>query len=177
MIKHYVLLALLSMAWSASVLAKEPSLAQWQRVGQAHFTWLWFDVYDSTLYTPNGRYVDLHSPLALHIEYRRTISAQDLLTATEKQWKKLTFKQDDIDQWLSKLKTIFPSVEEGDQLVYQSNGKTGTFYFKPVNQSDFHVVGDIESPTFNTAFLSIWLSPQSQYPDLRKQLIGVEHHG
>ena len=172
MIKRWLLLTIIAMLLSHSAWAKESHWPQWQRVGQAHFTWLWFDVYDSTLRTPNGKYVSLKSPLALQITYRRSISAEDLLTATEKQWKKLNFKKNEITQWMATLNKVFPSVEEGDQLVYQSNGKTGTFYFKPIAQSDFKTIGEIKDTTFNRAFLSIWLSPESQYPELRNQLIG-----
>ncbi|SJL83308.1 chalcone isomerase family protein [Vibrio palustris] len=172
MIKRGLILTIIAMLFSHAALAQGSQWQQWPRVGQAHFTWLWFDVYDSTLHAPNGKYVNLASPLALHITYRRTISAEDLLTATDKQWKKLNYKKDDIAQWMNTLKKVFPSVKDGDQLVYQSNGKTGTFYFKPTTQSEFKTIGEITDSTFNRAFLSIWLSENSQYPDLRNQLIG-----
>ncbi|KFZ37029.1 hypothetical protein HR45_13385 [Shewanella mangrovi] len=153
----------------------EPMLnwRQWPSVGNASLSWLWFDIYHSTLRTPDGVYLSEAAPLALQIQYLRNISAQELLDATREQWQKLGYSKAQIEVWLLELSAIFPSVEEGDQLVYVSAGEHGRFYFQPQGQAHFHSLGHISESTLNRAFIAIWLSPQTAYPKLRRQLIGA----
>ncbi|MDR9828134.1 chalcone isomerase family protein [Vibrio sp. FNV 38] len=149
----------------------------WQKVGSAELDWLFFDVYRSDLLTPDGEYHLSHDvtphPLALLITYERDISSAQLLEATDEQWRKLGFSAEDRKGWLEHLQRIFPDVQDGDELVYVSDGKLGEFRFKRVYQQEWVALGYIKQEAFSDAFLSIWLSPNSQYPQLRRQLIGM----
>ena len=148
----------------------------WSMVGQAQLSVLFFDVYQSRLLTPNGVYQssdDLSPhPLALAIDYQRDISSQQLLEATDEQWEKLGYQTPMRKQWLVQLKSIFPDIKKGQQLAYVTDGQTGQFYYQHKGQVD--AIGTISDETLNDAFLAIWLSPNTQYPKLRKQLIGVK---
>lgn len=154
---------------------------QWPAVGEASLSWLWFDIYHSQLRTPSGEYQGITAPLALQIRYQRNIAAEELLDATAEQWQKLGYHNDDIRLWRQHLTAIFPTVAYGDQLVFVSNGRQGRFYFYSHNEAQskgataasYRLLGAIHQPQLNRAFLAIWLAENSQYPQLRQQLIGA----
>lgn len=171
-----ILIALMGSA-SASV-SNQNSLdnwSNWTRVGQAQLTMLFFDIYQSKLLSPDGRYVlgqDITPhPLALSITYQRDISQQQLLDATVEQWHKLGYDPHITTQWVARLESIFPDIEEGNNLTYVTDGAKGVFYYSQP-QAGAQPIGLIEEEAFNDAFLAIWLSPDTEYPRLRERLIG-----
>ena len=147
----------------------------WSSVGQAQLTMFFFDVYRSQLYSPDGAYVigkDITPhPLALSITYQRDISQKQLLDATVEQWEKLGYKQSLTSQWAQRLATIFPDIKEGSNLTYVTDGFQGQFYYSH-RDDGAELIGYIEEEDFNDAFLAIWLSPETEFPNLRKNLIG-----
>ncbi|CAE6901677.1 ergothioneine biosynthetic process [Vibrio sp. B1REV9] len=154
----------------------QPDWQQWQTVGEAQLTWFIFDVYKSTLKAPDGQYlvssdVSPHA-FALEINYQRDISKQQLLDVTDEQWQKLGFTQSFRQQWLLELTTMFPNINKGDELTYLTDGKTGQLIYRQAGAKPYQTVGYINDERLNDAFLSIWLSPQTEFPRLRKQLIG-----
>lgn len=149
----------------------------WPVVGQATLSWLFWDVYHSKLRTEDGVYVDIQGqevarhPLVLEIHYLRTISREQLLDATGKQWQKLGYSAEQIELWLAQLTELFPSVDKGQRLVYFSDGQQGQLWYSP-SLGEQQKQGLVLDPQLNEAFLAIWLSPRSDYPKLRNQLIG-----
>ncbi|CAM2904906.1 chalcone isomerase family protein [Vibrio ordalii] len=180
-IRHLlVVIVLYSFANSAFASMVEDKLTEWQTwpvIGQANLSWLWLDIYSSQLRTPSGQYEqgsDLSPhPLALEIEYQRDISSKQLVESTAEKWQKLKLTEQQVAPWLVHLSSIFPSVTEGDRLIYTSDGQQGAFIFHPKNGVQAQV-GTVVDEALNEAFLAIWLSPQTQYPHLRKQLIGMQ---
>lgn len=148
---------------------------QWPTVGRAELSVLFFDVYNSTLLSPTGRYQvtqDLSPhPLALSIEYQRSISQEQLLDATYEQWIKQGYNRVQAKQWIEELTSIFPSVKQGERLTYITDGERGYFEFSP-NAKSTQALGTIDDEQLNDAFLAIWLSPKTEYADLRRNLIG-----
>lgn len=148
---------------------------EWPTVGQAQLSWFVFDVYESRLQSPSGGYVvssDITPhPVALEIRYQRNISSDQLLDATIEQWQALGYDSKSQKQWLDALLPIFPSVSSGDRLIYVTDGLSGDFYFNKDDQQSH--IGKIDNEQLNDAFLAIWLSPNTEYPNLRKQLIGL----
>ncbi|QSX34558.1 chalcone isomerase family protein [Shewanella avicenniae] len=169
------LLGILAAPVLAAPVKAEPTQewVTWPSVGQAKLSWLWFDIYHSTLRSPSGRYEGDGSTVALQIVYQRDISAEELLKATEEQWQQLGFTDEQVAQWLPQLSAIFPSVNQGDQLVYVSSANKGRFYWRQQASSTFEPLAHIDNPQLDSAFLAIWLSPNSAYPKLRQQLIGA----
>ncbi len=149
---------------------------QWPAVGKAELRWFVFDVYTSELRSESGRYQENQRPvdqnLVLKITYRRSIDAEDLLEATQEQWLHLGYAQTDIEQWSKVLAEIYPSVSEGDELSFVIHNQQGGFFFRKRTQADWQSLGEIKEPLFSNAFISIWLSPETEYPRLRQQLIG-----
>ncbi|AQP36388.1 chalcone isomerase family protein [Vibrio anguillarum] len=175
-----IVIAFHSLVNNAFAVVADDKLTEWQTwpvIGQANLSWLWLDIYSSQLRTPSGQYEqgsDLSPhPLALEIEYQRDISSKQLVESTAEQWQKLKLTEQQIAPWLVHLSSIFPSVTEGDRLIYTSDGQQGAFIFHPKNGVQAQV-GTVVDEALNDAFLAIWLSPQTQYPHLRKQLIGMQ---
>lgn len=148
----------------------------WPTVGKAQLSWFMFDIYESRLKAPAGTYqlADDITPhaLALQIDYQRNISRDELLNATAEQWKQLGYSSTRYRPWLAALSGLFPDISKGDQLIYVTDGVEGSLWYAERNHAP-KVVGLVSDETLNDAFLSIWLSPRSQYPELRKQLIGM----
>ncbi|WP_159738876.1 chalcone isomerase family protein [Vibrio atypicus] len=160
----------------ASAANDKLSWSSWPSVGQAQLTVFIFDVYQSQLKTPSGYYslaedITPH-PLALSIDYQRDISQNQLLDATEEQWEKLGYQPEDRSLWVDRLDQIFPDILEGENLTYVTDGQSGYFYYRKASDQEPALIGTIEDEELNDAFLAIWLSPKTTYPDLRAQLIG-----
>ncbi|KQA21645.1 periplasmic protein [Vibrio metoecus] len=148
----------------------------WPVVGQATLSWFWLDIYSSQLRAPDGQYhesqdISPHS-MALEIRYLRNIKRQQLIDATKDQWHKLGFKEPQTQSWLDQLQQMLPDVSIGDRLIYVSDGKSGEFFFAREQEAQ-QSIGVVTDESFNDAFLSIWLSPQTEYLALRNQLIGM----
>jgi hypothetical protein len=171
---------------SGTSVASENDSAPWREwpvVGSAQFSKFFFDIYHVALRTPSGqfnpvalsidRYIDGDDDLALSIVYQRDISAKQLLEATQDQWLHLGLSAQFINDGLNVLKPIFPDVIEGDQLTYWVNSQAGHFYLRHRHSGIEQKIGEIQSVPMSKAFLSIWLSPLSEYPKLQQQLIGA----
>lgn len=142
---------------------------QWQQVGKTTLTWGVWDIYDAQLRTPSGDY-DSSDPyaadMALIIDYRRNISKKRLLEATDKQWQHLQVTPYNRTRWIRQLELLWPTVQKGDRLVFMRTRSGGEFYFG--NQ----LLGRVNDPALARSFLAIWLSKDTAYPKLRRQLIG-----
>ena len=138
----------------------------WKRIGEAELSILWFDVYNAELLSADGRYAGTKTPLILKLNYRRNISQQDLLEETQKQMTKFAVT-DQTDQWLTMLSQIWPDIRKGDQLAFWIDQKsTGHFFYNE------RWIGSLPDPAFSDAFIQIWLSDKSSYPNLAKKLRG-----
>ncbi len=138
-----------------------------KQVGTAKFSVLFWDIYNSTLYTKSGSYLHDNSleSLLFKIEYLKDISTVDLLKITVKQWKHLNIAESQYTPYISRLKSIWPDVSAGDSLTMLVKGKKSVFYFNNVK------VGVIPEQEFSKIFLDIWLSPDTNQPQLRAQLL------
>ncbi|NKB35169.1 MAG: hypothetical protein GKR91_18890 [Pseudomonadales bacterium] len=136
-------------------------------VGEARLKVLLWKIYDSSLYSRTGQYSGVEPELTLQINYLRNIRKNQLLGRTEKEWQRLSVNPQNIEQWSMELAEILPDVKRGETLTLQvEENLSSSFYYT----SEF--LGNINDPDFTEAFLSIWLSERSSYPELQAQLIG-----
>jgi hypothetical protein len=146
---------------------------QWQgfeMIGETRLRHFGFHIYDATFWMLGDKDINNmdNNVCALSITYARNISAQELLSSTEKEWRRLGFAdQYPIDAWLKQLTEIWPNVHDGDQLVVVTtpNG-SATFYNKE------SLLGKVDDPKFGSAFLAIWLDENSRFTKNRKELLG-----
>ena len=152
---------------SASVVDDASSAPTLAKVGEAKLSVMFWDVYESSLYTADGNYQAGVRPLRLEIRYLRDIAAKDLVKQTGKEWRAQGIEFTDHDEWLNELLTLWPDVSEGDviALAIDASGRA-TFEFNGAP------LGSIEDPRFGEDFAGIWLSPNTTRPELRAALIG-----
>lgn len=169
--KHLVIAALTLML---SFTAFAAPWSQWRSVGNATLNWGPFEVYHSTLLTPDGKYQARTWPQALAIRYLRSIDRQALVNVTEEQWRALgLLNQAQKNGWLEVLQKTWPDVSHGSEIIFLADEQGGRFYNGLPNSAIFNAIGAPFSPSFRDAFLAIWLSPAAHYPDLRSKLMGA----
>ncbi|BCE02809.1 chalcone isomerase family protein [Marinicellulosiphila megalodicopiae] len=136
------------------------------KVGEARFKYLFWKVYDSSLFTKNKKFESLNQELTLSITYLRNIPKHRIVDATVNQWEHLNFDQKSISKWREKIETILPEINKNDNLSFhkQQTG-IGSFYYNG------KLIGEINDTQFSDAFLSIWLSSNTSEPKLRQKLI------
>lgn len=136
-------------------------------IGEAELKVLWFRVYNARLESPEGTFVSESMPLLLTLEYQRNISKQKLLEETRSQWQRAGIDPHDQALWLTSLNELWPDIRRHDSLsFYQDSDGYGYFYY---NQ---RYLGSIRNNRFSRAFLDIWLSDNSDFPQLTRQLTG-----
>ncbi|MCQ1060231.1 chalcone isomerase family protein [Photobacterium sp. ZSDE20] len=151
--------------FSLSVNASTPWQV-WPAVGDARLTWGPWVIYDSELRSPDGIYQGEGDNLALVIRYHRNIDSEDLIEATDDQWRHLGISSSKRSRWTNQLEQIWPDVKKGDRLIFVMNGNQGAFF---QGNRQIGVLQDLE---MSQSFLHIWLSPNTAYPEIRHQLIG-----
>ncbi|WP_337880804.1 chalcone isomerase family protein [Rheinheimera sp.] len=137
-------------------------------VGQAQFSVLFWDLYQSWLYSPSGRFTGVEPGVLFEIRYLRDISKDQLIENTVKQWQHLKVSPAQYQDYLPQLQQVWPDIRKGDVLTLKVEAGHTEFYF---NQQP---AGVIASPDFAALFLDIWLSPQTSEPKLRQQLLGAQ---
>lgn len=136
-------------------------------VGNATFTFLFWDIYNSRLFTKTGEYDEnSDQDLLFKIKYLKDISADELIKRTVEQWQHLKYDESKYQHYIPKMKAIWPDIKSGDSLTLYRKNQTTLFYF---NNEE---VGNINDKRFSNLFLDIWLSNNTSQPKLRKQLIG-----
>ncbi len=139
-------------------------------VGSATLTKLFWTIYDSRLFTTSGEYRGIESDLVLEIVYQRKISKQQLINSTRDEWQALSlYTESSSEQWLNELEQFWPDVDKSDTIELKVSEQLNShFYFNG------NAIGTINDAEFTRRFLAIWLSPDSRYPKLQRQLTGVE---
>ena len=125
----YWLLAILCTLVFSGVSMANP-LDDLKKVGEAKLKVLFWDVYNSSLYSKTGEYQAEKFPQALKINYLRDIDAEDLIERTQDEWEKLGIKQVTFSQWIPLLTNIFPDIKKGDTLLLRvSENQQSEFFF------------------------------------------------
>ena len=154
------------------LLSEDFKQSTYKEVGRAKFSVLFWDIYNSTLYTKSGDYLHENFPesLLFKIEYLKDISADDLLKRTIEQWQYLQIPKSQYSPFIPKLKAIWPNISAGDSLVMLVENNKSVFYFND------RKIGVIQEPEFSRLFLDIWLSPETSQTQLRAQLLGKKEN-
>jgi hypothetical protein len=159
-------LALFAAMVSSVAVAASP-VTGLSKVGSGQMDWLFFSVYDASLYTASGQYPVDDLPLALQITYRKDIKRQHLIEATQEQWQHLGIKP--APDWLQILADTWPNVKSGDVLTFVVQADDSNMFY--LNDK---AIGAVPDSQFSADFLAIWLSDKTSRPELRQQLIGAK---
>jgi len=139
--------------------------------GSGRLRWLGIPVYDVSLWTTPQFQPERFGahPFALEIRYARTISGSTLEDASLKQMQALEVRPGARQaEWRQALAGAFPDVKPGDRLTGMHLPDKGLrLYFN----GQLHKA--IDDPLLSQSFFAIWLSPATQEPRLRAQLLGL----
>lgn len=138
---------------------------QWQQVGKAKLSVLWFDIYEAELSSANGLY-DKNDSFKLTLTYLRDFEAEELIDETFNQISPKPSAEQE-QAWRVALTNMWPKVSEGDQISFVKD-KAGISHFF-FNQNYLGEISDIE---FGVQFANIWLAKDSAYPKLAARLKG-----
>lgn len=140
---------------------------QFNKVGEARMEYLFWDVYDATLFTPSGSYNPKQTPVKFTLTYLRDFDAKDIVKATKEQWQHLGKSQLSA-RYADKLLAIWPDIKKGESLTLLTDQQGHSIFFHNDNE-----IGRIEDTTFADDFLAIWLSENTSEPSIRNQLLGI----
>lgn len=165
----YILIVLFMGPFSAAISA-EKTVAKWvpdpQIVGSGRLTFWGFEIYDATLYAPQGQWSPTNA-FALKLSYLRPFSGDAIAQRSVSEIKRLGAPSPvQIAQWQTEMMTIFPDVRAGDVLIGVNIPNTGARFY---NENQF--LGEITDPEFAKWFFGIWLSPDTRVSDLRRDLL------
>ncbi len=137
-------------------------------VGAGRLNYMFFSVYDATLYAPKGRF-DGGNKFALSLKYLRSIEGRAIADASADQMRKQGFKDEiKLAQWHDQMVKIFPNVDDKTILTGLNVPGHGAKFYK-----NGKFVGEIKDPKFSKHFFDIWLGQNTTAPDLRRSLLGA----
>jgi len=137
--------------------------------GEGTLRKLLFYVYDASLWTDEEEW-SMDSTYALCLKYRMNFDAVDLVDRSIEemnQQEKLNAEQQALYKEL--LARVFPNVLKGDTITALYNPKKGVQFYH--NDKPTGIIAD---KNVAKRFLSIWLSPKTSEPELRKELVGKQ---
>lgn len=162
--RRSLLLALLGWPLLAGA-SSAPPLYGLHRRGSGSFRRFGFLVYEATLWSGDESTKQPGPPLALRLDYRRSISGRDIAEASVREMTRFVADAARLDAWGDQMARIFPDVRDGDHLLGVWRPDGAYFY-----QGD-RLIGSIRDAEFARAFFAIWLDPRSSAPGLRAALL------
>lgn len=162
--RRSLLLALLGWPLLARA-GSAPPLEGLRRRGSGSFRRFGFLVYEATLWSGDASTDSPGPPLALRLDYRRSISGRDIAEASVREMTRFVADAARLDAWGAQMARIFPDVRDGDHLLGVWRPEGAYFY-----QGD-RLIGSVRDAEFARAFFAIWLDPRSSAPGLRAALL------
>jgi len=136
-------------------------------VGKGRLNYLIWQVYDATLYAPDGRYQQ-DKPVALSLYYLRAIKGRQIADKSAEEIRRQGFKDEvTLATWHEQMRRIFKDVVAGTVLTGIRNNKGQTIILK-----DGREIGSFRDPEFARHFFDIWLGNNTSAPRLRDALLG-----
>ncbi len=163
-------------------------LSSLHKLGEGDMKIMFWNIYKAEFYSKTGNYDPHIYPQALKLTYKRDIDKSDFIEATSDQWNKLrkqnkatpiTTEQE--NDWLQKLSTVFPNINNKDTILLVVDKNQNSHFYLQRSMSDpssaglsYKELGTITDTEFGPYFLSIWLSKHTSEPKLRNKLIGAK---
>ena len=171
--RRKIMLALcVFLLYTNSTLANEKFLASVPDaaiVGRGVLSYAFWDIYEATLYAPQGR-LSTAQPFALSITYYRAIKGADIADRSVQEMRKQGFTDEvKLAAWNTQMKAIFPNVNKGMVLSAVFVPEKPTTFYRGAD-----VIGSIKGDDFGQLFFDIWLSEKTSEPTLRRALLGLQ---
>ena len=134
-------------------------------IGNANYSFLFWDIYDAELYSTSKKYNS--NELAIILKYNRSIDKETLIRETIndiKEQKSISNQQE--EKWKSLLESIYIDTKINKKFIAIKMNNKSIFYY---NNKKLHESFDEE---FNKLFFNIWLRSNSKNPNFTKTLLG-----
>ena len=134
-------------------------------IGNANYSFLFWDIYDAELYSTSKKYNS--NELAIILKYNRSIDKETLIRETIneiKEQKSISNQQE--EKWKSLLESIYVDTKINKKFIAIKINNKSIFYY---NNKKLHESFDEE---FNQLFFDIWLRSNSKNPNFTKTLLG-----
>lgn len=136
-------------------------------VGTGKLTYLLWDIYNATLYAPEGKW-KRNKPFALSLSYLRSVTGNDIADRTVQEIRRLGFTNEvKLAAWHRQMKRIFPNVTKGSLLTGIFIPNAPTRFYKGTRE-----IGSIKDPEFGYWFFNIWVGNNTSDPGLKAKLTG-----
>jgi len=145
----------------------EQNLPQARLAGKGAFTYFTLKIYDAELWVGQEGYRPGATPFVLDLRYARKLDGVKIAEASFEQMEKIgAGTPAQREQWLAKMKAIFPDVKEGTHIsgVYLPAG--GALFYL-----DGKTLATVQDQDFARAFFAIWLDPKTTARALREALL------
>ena len=133
-----------------------------RRWGSGEFRRFGFLVYEATLWAADD---PQRPPLALRLDYKRTIAGAAIAEASVKEMRALGGDDVLLKRWGEQMTRLFPDVRTGDYIIGQYRPEGASFYFNG------RLLGSVDDAGFARAFFGIWLDARTSAPELRAALL------
>ena len=137
--------------------------------GAGTLRWTFFDVYDSSIWTDAAQW-SYKNPFALSITYKMKFTTQQLVEKSVDEMKRLhNLGEKDLAAANKALSKLFKDVKEGDRITgfYEPESKVAFYY-------NGKLQGNLTQKNLLIPFMDIWLSPDTERPELRAKLLNTK---
>ena len=134
-------------------------------IGNANYSFLFWNIYDAELYSTSNKYNS--NELAIILKYNRSIDKETLIRETMndiKEQKNISNQQE--KDWKSLLESIYIDIKPDKKFIAIKINNKSIFYY---NDKKLHESFDQK---FNELFFNIWLRSDSKNPEFTKALLG-----
>ena len=138
-------------------------------VGSGMYSYLFWDLYNATLYAPQGRWQP-EQPFALELRYLTDIKGRKIASVSRDEiTRQGVYDTATLTTWEKAMAAIFPDVQAGTILTGVRMPDGATVFYNNQQQA-----GRIADPEFGKAFFNIWLGKTTRDADLRADLLGQQ---
>jgi hypothetical protein len=135
-------------------------------VGQGRLKFLFWNVFDASLYAPGGTW-SWDEPFALSVTYLRDLSGESIVSKSISEMRDQGMTDEvALARWSKGMAAIFPDVDDTTTITGTVNEERHTVFYRNGGP-----IGTIRDPEFSRRFFDIWLGEETSLPELRTQLL------
>jgi hypothetical protein len=159
-------LILLSWPASADVETVASHIPDAALAGEARMRVLIWDVFDATLYAPEGEY-NPAQPFALSLSYLRTFTSEQIVNRSISEIERQgPLDPATRDRWRGELSRIIPDVAPGMTVIGVRDAAGRAHFYLDDDQ-----LGVVDDPEFSSRFFNIWLGPETSNPGFQRAML------
>lgn len=137
-----------------SLIFSQVAQATWQKINDVDYVWGPFKIYNISLFSETGQYIENMRPLMLTLKYAKPVDGRDFAISLARSWSNLGITLKDQDDVVDRLRKILPNIKKDDVLSYIALNDKGYFVLNDT------VIPEEFNKEFSDAVVSVWLDPR-----------------